>query len=69
MEVGLDLGYEIEVGLYALTELAGAEEAFTSSAVREVMPVVSLDGNPVGDAAPGPAAQELQAALRELASR
>jgi hypothetical protein len=35
--------------------------------VREVMPVVELDGSPLGDARPGPVSGELQAALRERA--
>ena len=30
------------------TSCAGADEAFTSSSVREVMPVVELDGAPIG---------------------
>ena len=38
-----------------------------SSSVRELMPIVALDGAPIGDGRPGPAAAELQAALRRLA--
>jgi branched-subunit amino acid aminotransferase/4-amino-4-deoxychorismate lyase len=45
-------------------ELLAADEAFTTSSVREVMPVVSVDGRPIGDGRPGPAAARLQAALR-----
>jgi branched-subunit amino acid aminotransferase/4-amino-4-deoxychorismate lyase len=37
---------------------------FTTSSVREVMPVVAIDGAVVGDGLPGPAAARLQAALR-----
>jgi branched-subunit amino acid aminotransferase/4-amino-4-deoxychorismate lyase len=66
VELAVDAGYEVEVGVYALDQLAGAEEAFTSSSVREVMPVVALDGEPIGDGAPGPAAAELQAELRRV---
>jgi branched-subunit amino acid aminotransferase/4-amino-4-deoxychorismate lyase len=65
--LAVDLGYEVEVGVYPLADLAGAEEAFTSSAVREVMPVVELDGKPIGDGSPGSAARDLQDALRRLA--
>jgi len=61
------LGYEVREGAFPRADLAGAEEAFTSSSVREVMPVVELDGAPVGDGKPGPAAAELQAALRARA--
>ena len=45
-----------------------ADEAFLSSSTREVMPVIELDGTPVGDGRPGPTAASLQAALRRLAT-
>ena len=67
-ELAVDEGYEVEVGVYPLADLAAAEEAFTSSAVREVMPVVALDGEPIGDGRPGTAARELQSELRRLAA-
>jgi 4-amino-4-deoxychorismate lyase len=59
-----DSGYAVEEGQYGLTELLAADEAFTSSSVREVMPVTEVDGVPL---ARGPAADELQAALRRAA--
>jgi len=62
------LGYEVREGAFALSHLASADEAFTSSSIREVMPVVELDGSPVGPGAPGEAAQELQIRLRACAS-
>jgi 4-amino-4-deoxychorismate lyase len=68
LERGATLGYRVREGAYPVDELAGAEEAFTSSSVREVMPVVELDGRPIGDGKPGPAAAALQAALREAAA-
>ncbi len=43
------------------------DELFLSSSIREVMPVVSVDGVPVGGGAPGPAAIALQQALRSVA--
>jgi 4-amino-4-deoxychorismate lyase len=67
VDIAGELGYEVRQGAFALAEVAAAEEAFTSSSVRELLPVVELDGVPVGDGAPGPAARELQAALRRLA--
>jgi 4-amino-4-deoxychorismate lyase len=57
-------GYSVEEGAFGLDVLLDAEEAFTSSSVRELLPVVELDGRPIGR---GPAADELQRALRELA--
>jgi 4-amino-4-deoxychorismate lyase len=57
-------GYEVREGRFPLSELRAADEAFTSSSVRELMPVVELDGAevPRGEAAP-----RLQAALRNAA--
>jgi 4-amino-4-deoxychorismate lyase len=59
-------GFEVRQGRYPLVELAAAEEAFTSSSVRELLPVIELDGEPVPR---GGAAATLQAALREEAQR
>ena len=64
LELANELGYEVAEGHFPLAELAGAEEAFTSSSVREVMPVTELDEAPLGR---GPAADELQASLRRAA--
>lgn len=61
-------GYEVREGAFALAHMAASDEAFTSSSIREVMPVVRLDGRPVGGEKPGPAAQELQTRLRACAS-
>ncbi len=58
------IGYEIREGRFPLVDLRSAEEAFTSSSVRELMPIVELDGAPVPR---GEAAAALQAALRDAA--
>jgi 4-amino-4-deoxychorismate lyase len=62
------LGYEVREGVFPLEHMAAAEEAFTSSSVREVMPAIELDGKLVGDGSPGEAARELQTRLRACAS-
>jgi 4-amino-4-deoxychorismate lyase len=64
IELAPALGYSVRAGRFPLAELRNAEEAFTSSSVRELMPVVEVDGNPI---ARGPAAEGLQAALRHAA--
>lgn len=69
LELAPSLGYDVVEGVFAVSELAAAEEAFTSSSVREVMPAVALDGAAIGDGSPGPAAAGLQAALREASGR
>lgn len=64
IEAAPESGYEVEEGEYPLADVLAAEEVFTSSSVREVMPVVALDG---AHFERGPAAGALQAALRRLA--
>ncbi len=63
-----DGGLDVEEGAYPRERLAGAAEVFTSSSVREVMPVVRLDGSVIGDGRPGPVAASMQAALRAAAA-
>lgn len=47
-------------------DLLGADEAFTAGSVREIVPVVAVDGAALGDGRPGPLTRRLQAAYREL---
>ena len=67
IELAPAAGYQIREGRFTLAEMAAADEAFTSSSVREIVPIVELDGRPLGDGRPGAAAQALQAALRRTA--
>jgi 4-amino-4-deoxychorismate lyase len=64
LEFAPGLGYEVEKGVYRLDALLAADEAFTTSSVREVMPLVEVDGHAF---ARGPAAVALQAELRRSA--
>jgi branched-subunit amino acid aminotransferase/4-amino-4-deoxychorismate lyase len=57
-------GLEVREDRFPLAELVGADEVFTTSSVREVMPVVSIDDAQVGDGRPGAIAARLQEALR-----
>ena len=60
-------GYEVREGVFPLEHMAGASEAFTSSSIREVMPVVERDGIELGGGSAGPAAADLQRRLRSAA--
>jgi len=46
-----------------LAELPRWDEAFLSSTSRHVLPMVRVDGQPVGDGRPGPVTRRLQAAF------
>ncbi|MSO57978.1 MAG: aminotransferase IV [Thermoleophilia bacterium] len=64
VELAPGIGLSVAEGRYRLEALLAADEVFTSSSVREVMPVVAVDGHRFEV---GPAAGGLQAALRGLA--
>jgi len=68
-ELAQDAGLAVREDRFPLTELAGADEAFTTSSVREVMPVISVDDATIGDGRPGPVAARLQEALRVRSRR
>ncbi|MGE5275109.1 MAG: aminotransferase class IV [Verrucomicrobiota bacterium] len=65
LEAAPQAGLDVRQGEYELGELLAAEEVFTTSSVREVMPVVRVDNRTFDR---GPAADLLQKALREMAS-
>jgi branched-subunit amino acid aminotransferase/4-amino-4-deoxychorismate lyase len=66
LELAPGCGYRVEEGAYPLERLLEADEAFTSSSVREVMPLIQVDDRPLGR---GPAAAHQQAAQREHAAK
>jgi D-alanine transaminase len=45
---------------FSVEEAYGAREAFVTSASQTVMPVVAIDGRPVGNGAPGLVATALR---------
>ena len=67
-ELAPGLGLKVLEGVFTAEDLAAADEAFLSSSTREIMPVIEVDGAAVADASPGPAAADLQSALRRLAT-
>lgn len=67
LELAAGLGYAVEEGEYPLERVAAAAEVFLSSSVREIAPVVALDGQTIGSGRPGQAATALQQGLRKLA--
>jgi 4-amino-4-deoxychorismate lyase len=64
LDLAPGLGYEVEEGVFTLDRLTGSDEVFLSSSIREVMPVIAVDGMELPS---GPAAAALQSALRAVA--
>lgn len=58
----------IEERAFSLEEAKGAREAFISAATAIVTPVVEIDGQPVGNGAPGTVATELRRRFHEFAA-
>jgi D-alanine transaminase len=60
-------GLTFEERPFTVAEALAAREAFLTSATQIVMPVVTIDGRPVGDGKPGPVAQALRRAFHSHA--
>ena len=61
-------GIEVEEAEVRPEDLYGADEAFLTSSIREVMPVVAADGRTIGSGSPGPVTKRLhQGYLRAVA--
>jgi branched-chain amino acid aminotransferase len=59
----------VELRSFSREELGRAEEICITSSIREVVPVVKLDGQAVGSGRPGPFARELLRRFRQIVRR
>ncbi len=59
-----DEALPVEVGVLFPRDLYDAEEVFITSSIREVVPVVKVDGRPVASGVPGDVTRRLHAAFR-----
>jgi D-alanine transaminase len=55
-------GYRLAERPFTVAEAKAAREAFLTSTTADLLPVVTIDGAPVGEGRPGPLAQKLRAA-------
>jgi D-alanine transaminase len=55
-------GYRLVERPFTVAEAKAAREAFLTSTTADLLPVVRIDGEPVGDGKPGPLALKLRAA-------
>jgi D-alanine transaminase len=60
-------GLRFEERAFSLVEAKAAREAFITSATSILLPVVRLDGTPIGDGRPGPLTLRLRAAFHASA--
>ena len=60
-------GLTLEERPFTIAEALGAEEAFLSGSSTIVLPIVAIDGKPVGSGRPGPVVRRLRAAYHDHA--
>lgn len=67
LELARARGLPLELRALHKAELPELEEAFICSSLRELVPVVRIDGHPVGPGLPGPITRELLLGFRQAA--
>jgi branched-chain amino acid aminotransferase len=65
LRAAAELGIHVDIRDIREQELPLADELFISSTLREVFPVVRLDGRPVGSGKPGPVTRQVHAQFRK----
>jgi len=60
-------GVKVEERLFSVAEALAAREAILTSASNFVLPIVMIDGRPIGDGSPGPIARRLRELYIEAA--
>jgi branched-chain amino acid aminotransferase len=59
-------GYTISAQDFTLEDLKNADEAFISSSTKNALPVLTVDGKPIGDGRPGKITREINEQLYSL---
>ena len=68
IDVAREAGYRVEERPFTVAEAKAAREAFLTGAGALVMPIVSIDGQPVANGHPGEVARTLRAAYMRRAA-
>jgi branched-chain amino acid aminotransferase len=69
LEIAPALGVPVVERPVSVAALLAADEAFVTSTLKEVAPIRTLNGKPVGEGRPGPITLRLLAAFRDYAPR
>jgi branched-subunit amino acid aminotransferase/4-amino-4-deoxychorismate lyase len=69
MELARGLEIEVAERALSLNELLGAREAFLTSSLRELAPLVRVNDEPIGNGVPGSTTRELMRAYAALVRR
>lgn len=66
MEIAAELGIPFSEPYITRYDVFTADECFLTGTAAEVIPVVTLDGRPIGDGAPGPVTQRIRESFHKL---
>ena len=66
IELARTKGYQLDEALLTLVDVYWADECFLTGTAAEVIPVVAVDGRPIGDGKPGLVTKDLMLAFHEL---
>lgn len=69
LDLAREVGLPVVEGFLSVKEIEKADEMFLTSTNREVVPIVRVDGKPVGSGRPGPIAMQLLEAYRLAVQR
>lgn len=69
LRLARELAFTVDETALRVEDLESAEELFITSTAREILPVTSLGGRPVGDGRVGRTTRRLHEAFRAMASR
>ena len=58
--------FELEIGSVSTTDLWSADEVFITSTLKEIMPIVQIDKNKIGDGSIGKITRELMTQFEKL---
>lgn len=65
LEAAFDFDMAVKLGPVTVEELLGAREVFVCNVISEVVPVVKVDGRPIGTGSPGFVTARLAKALKD----
>jgi len=69
LELARQMGLQVVEGRFDVDDIQLAQEMFLTSTTREVVPIVRVDGKPVGNGKPGPVTRMLLQKYREAIER
>jgi branched-chain amino acid aminotransferase len=69
LELARELNLPVHEDVLRVPDFLAADEAFLSSSLKEVVPIATIDGKPVGEGTAWPLTRRLLAAYREYAPR